>query len=371
MRYSEGMIHRLPRLLAADRRLLDRLDALHERLRSEAGTAQPWSMELRRAAEIDSVAGSVSIEGYVVDAGQARALVGGASARGDDAQLAFAGYARAMQHVAVLSADPEFEWSKRLVLDLHFDACSFQRAASPGTWRAGPIYITDAAGGIAYEAPPAHEVPELMGEVVEWLEHGDLDAHVAVRAALAHLQVVSVHPFRDGNGRVSRLVQSLVLARAGILAPSLGSIEPYLARNTPAYYEQLQRAHGAAYDPSLDAAGWIRFCIQAHVHEAERRIDLHAAAAGRWHVLERYVADRGWPDRLVIALEQALVGGLDRARYLGECDISAPTASLDFRQLLAAGLIEATGKGRMTAYHATDALRSMMSPAAGRRFTTR
>lgn len=355
------MIHELPRLGAADRSLLARLDELHGQLRSEAGAAQPWSQELRRAAEIDSVAGSVSIEGYVVDEVQARSLVDGASARGDDdAQLAFAGYARAMQHIAVLSVDPEFEWSKRLMLDLHFDACSFQRTASPGSWRSGPIYITDAAGGIAYEAPPAREVSRLMGEVVDWLEHGDLDAHVAVRAALAHLQVVSVHAFRDGNGRVSRLVQSLVLARAGILAPSLGSIEPYLARNTPAYYEQLQRAHGAAYDPSIDAAGWIRFCVEAHIHEAQRRLDLHADAARRWQVLERHVTERGWPDRLVIALEQSLVGGLDRARYLVECDISAPTASLDFRQLVAAGLIEATGKGRMTSYRATSALRSMI-----------
>ena len=67
-----------------------------------------------------------------------------------------------------------------------------------------------------------------MDEVVEWLEHGDLDAHVAVRAAMAHLHVVSVHPFRDGNGRISRIVQSLVLARQGLLAPEFSSIEEYL-----------------------------------------------------------------------------------------------------------------------------------------------
>ncbi len=187
-----------------------------------------------------------------------------------------------MHHVAVLSADPEFEWSRQVLLGLHFDACSHQRGASPGSWRTGPIYITDRVGGIAYEAPGALEVPLLMGEVVDWLEHGDLETHVVVRAALAHLQVVSVHPFRDGNGRVSRLVQSLVLARAGILSPSLGSIQPYLARNTSAYYDQLQRARGAVYDASIDTAHWIRFCIGAHVHEAQRRIDLHAAAAKRW-----------------------------------------------------------------------------------------
>ena len=58
-----------------------------------------------------------------------------------------------------------------------------------------------------------------MLEVAEWLEHGDLDAHIVVRAAMAHLHAVSVHPFRDGNGRISRILQSLVLARSGLLAP--------------------------------------------------------------------------------------------------------------------------------------------------------
>jgi fido (protein-threonine AMPylation protein) len=45
-----------------------------------------------------------------------------------------------------------------------------------------------------------------MGETVDWLQDGDVDAHVVVRAAMAHLHVVSVHPFRDGNGRISRIV---------------------------------------------------------------------------------------------------------------------------------------------------------------------
>ena len=106
---------------------------------------------------------------------------------------------------------------------IHFDACLFQRDKSPGLWRTGPIYVTAPAGSTpAYAGPDGADVPDLMDEVVEWLEHGDLDAHVAVRAAMAHLHVVSVHPFRDGNGRMARIVQSLVLARQGLLAPEFG-----------------------------------------------------------------------------------------------------------------------------------------------------
>ena len=82
---------------------------------------------------------------------------------------------------------------------------------------------------------PAERVPSLMGEIMDWLEHGDLDAHLIVRAAMAHLHLVSVHPFGDGNGRISRIVQSLVLARGGPLAPEFVSIEEYLGSNTSAY----------------------------------------------------------------------------------------------------------------------------------------
>lgn len=111
-----------------------------------------------------------------------------------------------------------FQWLDR-VLDLHFDACYFQRDRSPGHRRTGPIGVTDAGGRRLYEAPAAEDVVPLMSEVVEWLRSGDPETHVVVRAAMAHLHVVSVHPFHDGNGRISRIVQSLVLAREGVLSP--------------------------------------------------------------------------------------------------------------------------------------------------------
>jgi Fic family protein len=196
-----------------------------------------------------------------------------------------------------------------------------------------------------------------MREVVEWLGHDDLDAHVAVRAAMAHLHLVSVHPFRDGNGRVSRIVQSLVLAREGLLAPEFLSIEEYLGFNTDAYYATLQEVQGGAYQPERDASPWVQFCVQAHIEQAQRRLDQLAEAGARWSGLEDLVEKRGWPDRLVIALEQSVFAGVDRASYMSEADVSAPTASNDLRRLLDAGLVVQRGKGRNTRYIASNALR--------------
>ncbi len=146
-----------------------------------------------------------------------------------------------------MALDPSFGWGDRVILDLHFDACSFQRGDGPGRWRTGPVGVTGSDGRLVYRAPDADEVPGLMAEIIEWLRDGDLDTHAVVRAAMAHLHVVSVHPFSDGNGRISRIVQSLVLAREGLMSLEFSSIEEYLGRHTEDYYAALNEAYGPIY----------------------------------------------------------------------------------------------------------------------------
>lgn len=77
--------------------------------------------------------------------------------------------------------------------------------------------------------PDVDTVPALMTELVDWLNADD-GSHPLVRAAMAHLQLVSVHPWADGNGRMSRSPQTLMIAREGVLAPEFSSIEAWLGR---------------------------------------------------------------------------------------------------------------------------------------------
>ncbi len=336
------------------------LEELRRRLGDRAGgVPMPWLGQLRRQVKAAAARSSVSIEGYEVSAGESVAIAAGEGVEhSDEARLALGYYARAMDHVGVMSEDQAFSWSERVILDLHFDACSFQRDKRPGRWRDGPISVTSADGGPPeYVGPPSERVPDLMQEVAAWLEHGDLDVHVVIRAAMAHLHVISVHPFADGNGRVSRIVQSLVLARAGLLAPELGSIEEYLGHNTTAYYRALRETQEGSYQPDRDAAGWVAFCLDAHIVQAEKRLDQIEQAAVRWGLLEALVEGRGWPDRIVIALEQSLFEGACRAAYSTEADISPVTAGGDFRRLLDAGLVVREGRTRNTRYVASEALR--------------
>jgi Fic family protein len=354
------MIYATPSVAGPLATRLDELDALRQELGRRVGGGGLWLGTLRRLVRATSAESSISIEGYSVRERDAVAIVSGPKGAdaSDESQLALADYARAMEHVGVMADDPVFEWRDRVILDLHFDACRFQSDARPGRWRETPILVTAPEGGVAYRAPDADRVAPLMSDVVDWLRDGDLEAHVVVRAAMAHLHTVSVHPFRDGNGRISRIVQSLVLAREGLLSPEFASIEEYLGSHTREYYAVLRSVQGGSYQPERDATEWVRFCIEAHIAQAGRRLDQLTESAARWAFLEELVAQRGWPERLVIALEQSLTGGTDRSAYAAEAGVSSATASNDFRRLVDAGLIEQTGRGRSIRYQAGAALRN-------------
>lgn len=357
------MIYRTPQPDAALQAELTVLDERRKELGYQAGIAGRWLGALRRQWRTSSAESSIEIEGFHVPADETLDVASGSEPPDptDEDRMALSCYARAMDHVGVMSDDPDFRWVDRVVLDLHFEACYFQKDKQPGKYRESGIEVTSPGGGApAYVGPPADEVRPLMGEIMQWLEHGDPAAHLVVRAAMAHLHLVSVHPFRDGNGRISRIVQSLVLARGELLAPEFVSIEEYLGSNTSAYYAALQEVQGGSYQPERDATPFVSLCVKAHLAQAQLRLRQLAEAGARWAYLEQLVEQHGWPDRLVIALEQSLFQGTDRAAYAAEADVSAPTASGDLRRLLDAGLIGQQGRGPSTRYVASERLSSLV-----------
>jgi len=353
------MIYATPPITQPLQRQLDELAQLRAKLGGEVKARSRWMGRLRREVRASSIESSTSIEGFSVSPEEAIELTDSrdATVRDQDSRQAVACYARAMDRVGTMAVDPSFRWADRVILDLHFDACYFQPDKDPGLWRTGPVGVTAADGSLEYQGPDGDQVVGLMGEVVKWLANGDLEADVVVRAAMAHLHVTSVHPFRDGNGRVSRIVQSLVLAREGLTAPEFFSIEEYLGGHTREYYAALREVQGGSYQPDRDASGWVSFCVKAHIAQARQRLAQIEAAATRWDSLEKLVGARNWPDRLTIALEQSLAGGTDRGKYGEEAGVSPASASADFRRLLDAGLVTQRGRGRNISYIASEALR--------------
>ncbi len=360
-----AMIYATPPITTALQKQLDELAKLRAELGSEVKTRSRWMGSLRREVRASSIESSTSIEGFSVSPEEALALTNNRDVadRDQENRQAVACYARAMDHVGTMGIDPSFRWVDRVILDLHFDACYFQPDKDPGLWRTGPIGVTAPDGSLDFDGPDSERVVPLMDEVVEWLATEDLEVDVVVRAAMAHLHVVSVHPFRDGNGRISRIVQSLVLAREGLAAPEFFSIEEYLGSHTQEYYAALREAQGGSYQPDRDASGWVSFCVVAHLAQARQRLTQIKEAATRWASLEELVEARNWPERLAIALEQSLAGGTDRSKYGEEADVSPATASADFRRLLDAGLVEQRGRGRNIGYLASERLRDAVKDA--------
>ncbi|MEP6752555.1 MAG: Fic family protein [Candidatus Dormiibacterota bacterium] len=333
---------------------LEELDELRRFLARDLGdSAQPWTGALRRLAAAEATVGSTSIEGYGASLEDTVEILAGRHPAGasDETQRIIAAYAQAMDRVAVLADDRRFQWSQQTILDLHFLVCHPQPKAGPGRLRDGSVIVTRGLGRDPYRPPRSSDVPALLGEVAAWLDKGDLSRHPVVRAAMAHLNLVSIHPFRDGNGRLARIVQSLVLAKEGLLRPELVSIEPYLGRHTREYYTVLEEAQGGAFDPQRDASAWVEFCIEAHVFEATERRHWLEIAHARHDFCEQLGSSHGYPGRFVGALDQALLGlPITNADHRRESNIASPTATQDLQRLRHDGWLDQEGGGRSLRY---------------------
>jgi len=346
-------------------RRLDELDEVRRYLAQHLGdSGEPWTGALRRLAAAEATVGSTSIEGYGASLEDTVEILAGRhpSSTSEETQRIIAAYAQAMDRVGVLAEDRRFVWSPQTIVELHFLVCHPQREAGPGRLRDGHVVVTRGLGRDPFRPPASEAVPALVDEMATWLDAGDLSRHPVVRAAMAHLNLVSVHPFRDGNGRVARVVQSLVLAREGLLRPELVSIEPYLGRHTREYYAVLEEVQGPTFDPARDASAWVEFCIEAHVSEAKDRRRWLEVAHARHDLCGRVAREHRYPDRFVIALDQALLGlPITNADYRGEAGVAGPTATQDLQRLRNDGWLDQEGGGRSIRYVAGKQLRERWS----------
>jgi Fic family protein len=176
---------------------------------------------------------------------------------------------------------------------------------------------------------------------------------------MAHLNLVAIHPWRDGNGRMARCLQTLVIARAGGTYPEFSSIEEWLGFeiNTFDYYRALRDCQQGSYQPNRNAHDWVRFCLRAHHLQAQlvdRRIRLGAAV---WGVAEAAAGRHGLSDRTVAAIYAAASGQLRRESYQEEENISRDQAIRDIRRLEQAGLVAPVGYGQTLTYVAAGELK--------------
>ena len=362
--HHEGMLFETPALSERDLEVLHGLDAHRVALRSFLSPPRRWRGQLRRNLRARAVQGSNSIEGYDVSLDDALALIQGEEPLDADQKtvLEVTGYRNAMTYVQQLASDTNFGLDESLLRSLHFMMLGHDLTKSPGSYRKGPIYVRDEdADETMYEGPEADVVTELMAELVQSTSAQMRSGHsMFVVAAMAHLNLVMIHPFRDGNGRMARCLQTLILARNQILSPEFSSIEEWLGRNTAAYYDVLALVGGGRWHPENDAGPWIRFNLRAHHMQAQTVLDRVNEAEDLWTRLAALATQRGLPDRVVSALYEAALGlRVRRARYQDEASLEDATAGRDLRILADAGLLIAQGQTRGRYYTGGDTLRSV------------
>jgi Fic family protein len=134
----------------------------------------------------------------------------------------------------------------------------------PGMVRTSQNWIGGTRPGNArFVPPPPDEVPDCLGALEQWI-HSDDSLPPLVRAGLAHVQFETIHPFLDGNGRIGRLLITLLVEQWGLLSSPLLYVSLGFKRHQQEYYERLSRVrtHG-------DWEGWIEFFLQCVIESAD------------------------------------------------------------------------------------------------------
>ena len=240
-----------------------------------------------------------------------------------------------------------FPLSNRLIREIHGVLLSRGRGAgkAPGEFRRSQNWIGGARPGAAVFAPPPHTaVPDCMAALERFLHAEDDGLPVLVRAGLAHVQFETIHPFLDGNGRVGRLLVTLLLCHAGVLRDPLLYLSLYLKQRRGAYYALLDQVRRTG-----DWEAWLAFFLDGVREAAE------AAVSTSGRLLERLASDRAAVERRgrragsALRVHDALSARpiLSLRQICARTGLSFPASSSAMRLLVDLGIArEITGRPR-------------------------
>jgi len=363
------MLFKIEKLTQAEKDVIARIEDARKTLKYNLATPRRWRGLLRRNTLARAVRGSNSIEGYNVTAEDAIAAVEGEEPLDADreAWLAVTGYRTAMTFVLQLTKDEHFIYNEGFLRSLHFMMLQHDLSKNPGNWRPGTIYVRDESKNeIVYEGPDVEKVSGLIAELIEYLNDDDDCPHGLVKGAMAHLNLVMIHPFSDGNGRMARCLQTLVLGREGILEPEFSSIEEYLGRNTQDYYNVLAQTGEGSWHPKNSAKPWIQFNLTAHFRQATTLVMRTRLMDVLWQELELILSRRGLPARLIYAVADGAIGYRVRnSSYRNLAELNDVMASRDLKAAVDAKLLIPTGERRGRIYVGSPELKALVDKLRG------
>jgi Fic family protein len=333
-------------------RLLGRMEAL----------GFPLQQEAVLATLTEEVVKSSDIEGEKLDRGQVRSSiarrlgidVGGASAPD-----------RRVEGVVEMMLDATRNYTEPLTRERLFGwhaslfpgGRSGMRTVRIGAWRddrTGPMQVVSGAIGrerVHFEAPGAERLGREMATFLDWFNGSSPETTIdeVLKAGLAHLWFVTIHPFDDGNGRIARAIADLELARSDRSAQRFYNMSAQILKERKEYYAALERAQRGTLDVT-EWLGWFLACLARALAGAETTLAAVLRKARFWQASgDAALNDR---QRLVLnRLLDGLEGKLTTSKWATIATCSSDTALRDILDLVGRGiLLRDPGGGRSTSY---------------------
>jgi Fic family protein len=231
---------------------------------------------------------------------------------------------------------------------------SGMRQIAVGRWRddsRGPMQVVSGSIGqdrVHFEAPPAARIDDEVAAFLRWFEAED-GTDPVLRAGLAHLWFVTIHPFDDGNGRIARAIADKALGRSDQSAQRFYSMSAQIRIERNAYYDRLEKAQAGGLDitPWLE---WFLACLDRAIEQSEQNLGSVLRKARFWEIH----AHNPFNDRQRLMLNKLLdgfEGKMTSSKWAQLAKCSQDTALRDILQLIDQGsLAKDPGGGRSTSY---------------------
>jgi len=351
-----------PNLHWSDERLVEPLAAVRHRQGRLIGHMEALGFPLREEAVLrtltEDVLKSSEIEGEVLDREQVRSSI--ARRLGMDV-VGLVESDRNVEGVVEMMLDATQNFAQPLTADRLFGwhAALFPAGRSGmsritvGAWRASegdPMQVVSGPVGrehVHYEAPKAARLKAEMERFLHWFETAKADP--VLKAGVAHLWFVTIHPFDDGNGRIARAIADLALARAEGTSQRFYSMSAQIRAERKAYYDQLESAQKGDLNITLWLL-WFIACLDRAFDGAETILASVLRKARFWEVLTgQSLNDR--QRKVINRLLDGFEGKLTNAKWAALTKTSPDTALRDINDLVSRGiLVKEAGGGRSTSY---------------------
>ena len=347
-----GMIHVntiqvTPELLA----LLSELDEFKGAWRALGTLAPDRLVALRRVATIESIGSSTRIEGSKLTDREVERLLGKLEIRKFDSrdEQEVAGYAEAME--TIFQAWQDIPITENHVKQLHRDLLRYstkdERHRGQYKTIRNDVGAFDAAGnmvGVVFETATPFDTPRRMAELLAWL--GDARElkrlHPLLIVAIFTVVFLEIHPFQDGNGRLSRILTTLLLLQAGYVYVPYSSLESVIEQSKEGYYLSLRQTQQTIRSDAPNWQPWLLFFLRA-LQQQKRRLEVKVEREQRMMVELSPLALQ----ILDYARDQGRIATRDMVREYGA---SPNTVKATFRTLVAKGLLTRHGGGRSIWY---------------------